>query len=195
MVKEVRDQTGAGVLDCRKALEAHDGDLEAAVDFLRQEGLAAAAKHADRVASEGLVETYTHIGGRVGVMLELNCETDFVARTSEFQTLAHDLALHIAFAAPEYGTREEIPPEVIDAEKATYRAQALEEGKPEHIIDRIIEGKLEKYFSTVCLLEQPFVKDEERAVDEILKDHIARLGENIVVRRFARYELGEDVGQ
>jgi elongation factor Ts len=193
MVKEVRELTGAGILDCQKALKAADGDLETAVAELRKKGLAEAAERADREASEGLVQVYSHIGSRIGVMLELNCETDFVARTDEFETLAHELTLHIAFAAPLYTTRDEVPEDVIEAEKAVYRAQALEEGKPEHIIDQIIEGKLEKYFETVCLMEQPFVKDEDRPVEEILKDQIARLGENIVVRRFVRYELGESV--
>ncbi len=193
MVKEVREVTGAGILDCQKALKAADGDMETAVAELRKKGLAEAAERADREATEGLVKVYSHIGSRIGVMLELNCETDFVARTDEFETLAHELTLHIAFAAPLYTTRDEVPEDVIEAEKAVYRAQALEEGKPEHIIDQIIEGKLEKYFETVCLMEQPFVKDEDRPVEEILKDQIARLGENIVVRRFVRYELGESV--
>jgi elongation factor Ts len=193
MVKEVREATGAGILDCQKALKAADGDLETAVAELRKKGLAEAAERADREASEGLIQVYSHIGSRIGVMLELNCETDFVARTEEFQTLAHELTLHIAFAAPLYTARDEVPEDVIEAERAVYRAQALEEGKPEHIIDRIVEGKLDKYFETVCLMEQPFVKDEDRPVEEILKDQIARLGENIVVRRFVRYELGESV--
>lgn len=179
------------MLDCRKALEAHEGDFDAAVAYLREKGLAEAAKRADRAASEGVVEVYGHTGNRVGVMLELNCETDFVARTEEFQALAHDLALHIAFAAPRYVTREQVPPEVVEAERGIYRAQALEEGKPEHIVDRIVEGKLEKFFRSVCLMEQPFVKDEDRTVEDVVKDHVARLGENIVVRRFVRYELGE----
>jgi len=194
MVKELRQATGAGVLDCRKALEASNGDFDAAVAYLREKGLAEAAKRTDRAASEGVIEVYAHPGNRVGVMLEVNCETDFVARTPEFRALAHDLALHIAFAAPRYITRDEVPSDVIEAEKAIYRAQALEEGKPEHIVDRIVEGRLEKFYRTVCLMEQPFVKDEDRTVEEVIKEHIARIGENIVVRRFARYELGEDVG-
>lgn len=193
MVKELREKTGAGVLDCRKTLEATEGDLEEALERLREKGLAEAAKRSDRVASEGLIEVYAHLGNRIGVMLELNCETDFVARTDEFQELAHNLALHIAFADPLYVTRDEVPPEVTEAEKAEYRAQALAENKPEHIIDRIVEGKLEKFYNTVCLMEQPYVRDEDRAVEEIIKDHIALLGENIILRRFARYELGESV--
>lgn len=194
MIKELREATGAGILDCRKALEESGGDFEAAVAYLREKGLAEAAKRTDREASDGLIEVYAHPGNRVGVMLELNCETDFVARTPEFRTLAHDLALHIAFAAPRYVSREQVPEEVIEAEKAIYRAQALEEGKPEHIVDRIVEGKLEKFYKTVCLMEQPFVKDEDVTIEELIKDHIARLGENIVMRRFVRYELGESLG-
>lgn len=193
MVKELRQATGAGVLDCRKALEASAGDFEKAVTYLREKGLSEAAKRSERAASEGIVEVYGHPGNRVGVILELNCETDFVARTEEFQTLAHDLVLHIAFAAPRYISQEQVPPEVVEAERAIYRAQAVEEGKPEHILDRIIEGRLQKFYQTVCLLHQSFVKDEDRTVEEVLKDYIARLGENIVIRRFARYELGERV--
>jgi len=193
MVKELRQATGAGILDCRKALEANDGDFEKAVAYLREKGLAEAAKRTDRMASDGLIEVYAHHDSRVGVMLELNCETDFVARTDDFRALAHDLALHIAFAAPRYLTRDQVPPDVVEAKRAIYRTQALEEGKPERIVDRIVEGKLEKFYRTVCLLEQPFVKDEDRTVEEVIKDHIALLGENIVLRRFVRFELGEGV--
>jgi elongation factor Ts len=193
MVKELRDATGAGVLDCRQALESCSGDFDAAVAYLREKGLAEAAKRSDRAASEGVIEVYLHPGSRIGVMLELNCETDFVARTPEFQGLAHDLALHIAFAAPRYVRREQVPESVIEAERAIYRAQALQEGKPERILDRIVDGKLEKFYSKVCLLEQPFVKDEEQTVEAVLKDQIARLGENIVIRRFVRYQLGESL--
>lgn len=191
MVKDLRESTGAGVLDCRKALEATGGDFDAAVTFLREKGLAEAAKMADRTASEGVVEVYAHPGNRIGVMLELNCETDFVARTEEFRSLAHDLTLHIAFAAPRYVSRDQVPAEVVEAERAIYRAQALEEGKPEPIIERIVQGKLEKFYQTVCLLEQSFVKEEEQKVEDLLKEHAARLGERVVVRRFVRYELGE----
>ncbi len=191
MVKELREATGAGVLDCRKALEATGGDFEAAVAYLREKGLAEAAKKMDRLAKEGVIEAYVHPGSRVGVILELNCETDFVARTEEFRRLAHDLALHIAFAAPRYLSREQVPAEVVEEERRIYRTQALEEGKPENVVDRIVQGRLEKFFQSVCLLEQPFVKDEDRTVEQILKEHTAVLGENIVIRRFVRYELGE----
>jgi elongation factor Ts len=193
MVKELREATGAGVLDCRKALEATGGDFEAAVAYLREKGLAEAAKKVDRTAREGLIEAYVHPGNRVGVILELNCETDFVARTEEFRRLAHDLTLHIAFANPRYVSRDQVPAEVVDEERRIYRSQALEEGKPENVVDRIVAGKLEKFFQSVCLLEQSFVKDEDRTVEQVLKEHTALLGENIVIRRFVRYELGEGI--
>jgi elongation factor Ts len=191
MVRELRRATGAGVLDCRKALEASAGDLKSAAAALREKGLAAAAKRAGRQASDGRVEAYVHPGNRVAVLLELNCETDFVARTDDFKTLAHDLALHIAFAAPRYLTREDVPGEVVERERAKYRAQALEEGKPERIVDRIIEGRLEKFYQQVSLMEQPFVRDEEKTIQELITDAIAKLGENIIMRRFVRYQLGE----
>jgi len=193
MVKELREATGAGVLDCRKALEATGGDFDAAVAYLREKGLAEAAKKVDRTAREGIIEAYVHHGSRVGVILELNCETDFVARTEEFRALAHDLALHIAFANPRYLSRDRVPAEVVEEERRIYRTQALEEGKPENVVDRIVQGKLEKFYQSVCLLEQAFIKDEDRTVEQVLKEHTALLGENIVVRRFARYELGESI--
>lgn len=193
MVKELRQATGAGVLDCRKALETTGGDFEAAAAYLREKGLAEAAKKVDRAAREGLIEAYVHTGSRVGVILELNCETDFVARTEEFRRLAHDLALHIAFANPRYISRSQVPAEVVEEERRIYRSQALEKGKAAQAVDRIVEGKLEKFFQSVCLLEQPFVKDEDRTVEQVLKEHTALLGENIVVRRLARYELGEGI--
>ncbi len=195
LIKQLRAQTGAGILDCRKALEATGGDLEAAVAYLREKGLAAAAKRASREANEGLIETYTHPGSRVGVIVEVNCETDFVARTPEFRTLAHDLALHIAAMAPRYVSREEIPEEVIAREKESYRAQALREGKPEHVIERIVEGRLKKFYEEVCLLEQSFIKDDDLKVGDLITNKIAQLGENIVVRRFTRYELGESLNE
>ena len=193
MVKELRQATGAGVLDCRKALEASAGNFEGAAAFLREKGLAAAAKRAGRQASDGRVEAYVHPGSRIAVLLELNCETDFVARTDDFKTLAHDLALHIAFAAPRYLTREDVPEEVIERERASYRVQALEEGKPEHVVDRIVEGRLEKFYQQACLMEQPFVRDEDRTVQELITEAIAKFGENVVMRRFVRYKVGEDL--
>jgi elongation factor Ts len=194
MVKELRQATGAGVLDCRKALEARAGDFEGAVAYLREKGLAAAAKRIDNLASEGCVEAYIHPGSRIAVLLELNCETDFVARTDDFKALAHDLALHIAFAAPRYLTREDVPEGIVEHERATYRAQALEEGKPEHVVDRIVEGRLEKFYQQVCLMGQPFVKDEDKTVQDLITEAITKFGENVVLRRFARYEVGENLG-
>ena len=191
MVKELRQVTGAGVLDCRKALVAAGGDIEAAVTSLREKGLAEAAKKSSRQASEGRIEAYVHPGNRIAVMLELNCETDFVADTNEFGALAHDLALHIAFASPEYPTREDVPAEVVEREKDSYRADALEEGKPERILDRIVEGRLEKFYQQTCLVEQPFVKDEDRSIQDLINDAVVKFGENVVVRRFARYKVGE----
>lgn len=190
MIKELREATGAGVLNCREALKAADGDFEGAIAHLREQGLAEAAKKSGREASEGVVEAYIHHGSQVGVLLELNCETDFVARTDDFQDLAHDLALHIAFAAPEYLTRDEIREEVIEKEKAAYRDQYRKQGKPEHIIDRIVEGKMEKFYEQVCLMEQPFVKDDDRTVEDLINEAIAAFGENVVLSQFARYEVG-----
>jgi elongation factor Ts len=190
-VKALREATGAGVLDCRKALIAHDGDFEKAAAYLREKGLAAAAKKEGREAKEGMLELYSHGGGRVGVMVEVNCETDFVARTEQFRAFAHDLALHIAASSPRYVDVEHIPAEVLEHERATARQRALDEGKPEQIVDRIITGRLEKFYVDNCLLRQPFVKNEDLTVAELLKQTIATIGENIIVRRFARWELGE----
>ena len=195
MVKELRQETGAGVLDCRKALENAGGDFEAAVAGLREKGLAEAAERGEREATNGCVEAYIHgdlYGSRIGVLLELNCETDFVAGTDDFKNLAHELALHIAFAAPRYITREDVPGEVLEQERAAFRAQALEEGKPEHILDRIVEGKLNKFYEQTCLMEQPFVKDEDKTIKDLVEDVLAKLGEKLVLRRFVRYELGEE---
>jgi elongation factor Ts len=191
MVKELRQATGAGVLDCRGALQTCAGDLEQAVGYLREKGLAAVEKRAGREASEGVVEAYVHHGSRVAVLLELNCETDFVAQTDDFRTLAHELALHIAFAAPRYLSRGDVPTELVEQERASYSAEALAEGKPENIVGRIVDGRLEKFYRQVCLLEQSFVKDDDRTVEELIGDSVARLGENIVLRRFVRYEVGE----
>jgi elongation factor Ts len=195
LVKELRAETGAGVLECRKALETHGGDLKQAIAYLREKGLAAAAKRADRVASEGIVEAYGHPGSRVGVLVEVNCETDFVARTEQFQTFAHDLALHVAAMSPQYMTPEDIPAEELAREKELYRQQALQEGKPEQIVERIIEGRLKKFYSETCLMEQPFVKDDDMLIKDLVKARIAELQENIIIRRFARYELGQHADQ
>lgn len=191
MVKELREATGAGVLEAKKALEAANGDFEAAVDALRAKGAARAAKRADRAAKEGVIELYAHPGNRVGVMVELNCETDFVARNEQFRELAHDLALHIAAMAPRYLTREEVPQEELDRELQVLREQALAEGKPEAIVEKIVAGRVSKFYEELCLLEQRFVKDDKTVIGEMITDAIRMTGENIIVRRFARYELGE----
>jgi elongation factor Ts len=191
LVKELREATGAGFLDCRKALETHEGDLEKAVTYLRDKGLAAAAKKGGREASEGIVEAYGHPGGRVGVLVEVNCETDFVARTEEFQTFVHDMALQVAAASPRYMTPEDVPSEDLDREKEIYRQQALQEGKPENIVARIVEGRLKKFYSETCLMEQPFVRDDDIRIKDLVTEKIAQLKENIVIRRFERYELGQ----
>lgn len=191
MIKELRDATSAGVLDCREALDATGGDFEDAVAYLREKGMSEAAKKSDSAASEGIVEAYIHHGSQVGVLLELNCQTDFVARTEDFQLLAHNLALHIAFAAPSYLTREEVPEDVIADERAIYRRRALDEGKPEDIVDRIVEGRMDKFFEQTCLLEQPFVKDEDKTIEDMLNESVTAFGENVVVGRFERYEVGK----
>ncbi|MBS3782920.1 MAG: elongation factor Ts [Anaerolineae bacterium] len=191
MIKELRDATSAGVLDCREALEATDADFEEAVAYLREKGMSEAAQKSDSAASEGIVEAYIHHGSQVGVLLELNCETDFVARTDDFKTMAHNLALHIAFAAPSYLTRDDVPEEVLKSEREIYRKRALEEGKPEHIIDRIVEGRLDKFFEQTCLMEQRFVKNEDKSIEDLINESVTAFGENIVVGRFERYEVGE----
>ncbi len=191
MVKELRERTGAGMMDCKKALQETNGDMDKAVDYLREKGLAAAAKKSGRIAAEGVVESYIHMGGRIGVLVEVNCETDFVAKTDEFKTFAKDIAMHIAAARPEYVQREEIPEEVLEHERGLYRQIALNEGKPEHIIDKIVEGRIDRFCKEVCLLEQPYVKDPDITVGELITSMIAKIGENISVRRFARFERGE----
>jgi elongation factor Ts len=190
MIKELRELTGAGVLDCKVALEENSGDFEKAATYLREKGMAAAAKRASREATEGLIGSYVHAGSKVGALVEVNCETDFVARTDEFQTLAHDLAMQVVAAKPQYLTTEDVPAEELEKEKSIYRAQVQDSGKPEHIIDRVVEGKLAKYYEEVCLMEQPFIKDTALTVKELVQQHNALLGENIVVRRFARFEIG-----
>jgi elongation factor Ts len=191
VVKELREKTGAGFMDCKKALAETGGDLEKAIDYLRQKGIAAAAKKASRVVADGAVGAYVHPGGKIGVLLEINCETDFVARNADFQALLKDVAMQIAAANPRFVRRDEISSAEFNREKEIYRQQALDSGKPERIVDKIVEGKMERFYSEVCLLEQPFIKDPDRKVSDIINDAIARLGENIQVRRFARYHLGE----
>ncbi len=193
-VKVLRERTGAGIIDCRNALAETAGDIEKAIQVLRAKGLAAAAKRSGRVANDGIVTSYIHGGGRLGVLVEINCETDFVARTEEFKTLARDIAMQIAASDPRYISREEISADVVDSERAAYVAQAVADGKPEAVAARIAEGKLEKYFASVCLLDQPFIRDEgakPRTVGEVVKDAISRTKENIKIRRFARFKLGE----
>ena len=191
MVKELRQATGAGVLDCKKALEASGGDFDKAAEFLREKGLAAAAKRAGRTASDGVIGVYVHHGKRVAAMVELNCETDFAAGTEEFQSLAHDLAMQVVATQPQYLIREDVPPQVIETEKQIYRAQMEGQGKPAHILDRIVEGKLEKFYQDVCLMEQPFIKEEDLTIEDLIKNAVARIGENIVLRRFVRYQIGD----
>jgi elongation factor Ts len=190
-VKELREATNAGVLECRKALQQAGGDFDKAVAILREKGLAAAAKKAGREAKDGIVELYSHGGGRVGVMVEVNCETDFVARTEQFRTFAHDLALHIAASSPRYLDVTDVPAAELESERSIARNRALAEGKPEKILDKIVEGRLEKFYQEACLLRQPFVKDESVTISDLLKQTIAAIGENIIIRRFARWQLGE----
>jgi elongation factor Ts len=191
MVKELRDKSGAGMMACREALAASGGDISKAADFLRQKGIASADKKKDRAASQGAIEAYIHTGGRVGVLLELNCETDFVAKTEDFRNLSRGICMHIAALAPAYVSSTEVPAEIIEQEKAGYRKIAIEEGKKEQFVEKIVDGKVAKYFAGVCLLDQPFVKDDSKTVAEAIKEVIGKLGENIVVRRFVRYSLGE----
>lgn len=193
-IKELRESTGAGILDCRKALEQADGDFDKAVDFLREKGLATAAKRSDRDASEGVVELYSHGNGRVGVMVEVNCETDFVARSEAFRTFAHEVALQIAAGAPRYITPEQIPQSEIEHEKEIARNRAREEGKPEAIFDRIVEGRIEKFKDEVCLMRQPYIRDESITIEKLMMQNVASIGENVIIRRFARWELGEQAG-
>ncbi|MBK3333153.1 translation elongation factor Ts [Persephonella atlantica] len=191
LVKTLREMTGAGVLECKKALEETNGNLEEAVELLRKRGIAKAAKKAGRETKEGLIHAYIHAGGRVGVLLELNCETDFVARNETFKELANELALQIAAMRPQYVSRDTVPKEVIEKEGEIAREAALAEGKPEHIAEKIAEGKVEKFLKEVCLLEQPYIKDDKKTVEDLIKEYIAKLGENIQIRRFTRYEIGE----
>ena len=191
MVKELRERTGAGVIDCKKALAETNGDVEKAVEYLREKGIAAAAKKSGRIAAEGLVHAYIHMGGRIGVLVEVNCETDFVAKTDDFKDLVNDIALHIAAMKPEYLDREEVPADAIEKEKEILTAQALNEGKPASIVEKMVKGRLEKFFAEKVLLEQVFVKDDSKTIQQLVTEKVAKIGENIKIRRFVRFELGE----
>ncbi len=193
MVKELRTKTGAGMMDCKEALAASDGDFEKAVDYLRKKGLSAATKRSSKAAKDGTVSSYIHMGGKIGVMVEVNCETDFVAKTEDFQAMARDIAMHIAASNPLYVNPEEIPEAALEREKEIYRSQLREEKKPEKIWDKIIEGKLKKYYEDVCLTEQKFIKNTDITVGTLVSNMIAKTGENIILRRFARFQLGEDI--
>lgn len=193
MVKELRTKTGAGMMDCKEALAASDGDFEKAIDFLRKKGLSAATKRSSKAAKDGTISSYIHMGGRIGVLVEINCETDFVAKTDGFQTAARDIAMHIAASNPLYVRPDEIPEDALNREKDIYRSQLREEGKPEKIWDKIIEGKIKKYYEDVCLTEQKFIKNTDITVGTLINNLIANTGENIVIRRFARFQLGEEI--
>ena len=191
-VKELRDKTGAGMMDCKKALTESAGNLEKAIEYLRKKGAATAEKRADRTTNQGVVEAYIHAGGRIGAMVEVNCETDFVAKTDDFKTLARDIAMQIAAMSPQFTAREEVPKEKIESELEIYRTQARNEKKPEQVVDKIAQGKLEKFFQEMCLLEQTFIKDSGKTIKDLILETTAKTGEKITIRRYKRYHLGED---
>lgn len=191
VVKELRERTGAGMMDCKKALVETNGDIEKAIEYLREKGLAAAAKKTSRIAAEGVVESYIHMGGKIGVLVEVNCETDFVAKTDKFKDLVKDIAMQIAAANPSYIRAEEVDPSEINKEKDILKAQALNEGKPEQVVEKMVEGRIKKYYKEICLLDQAFVKDPDKTVQEMINEAIAEIGENIQIRRFVRYQMGE----
>jgi elongation factor Ts len=193
MVKELRVKTGAGMMDCKEALAAVEGDFEQAIDFLRKKGLSAATKRSSKAAKDGTVSSYIHMGGKIGVLVEINCETDFVAKTDDFQAMGKDIAMHIAASNPLYVRPDELPEDALNREKEIYRSQLREEGKPEKIWDKIIEGKLKKYYEDVCLTEQKFIKNTDVTVGTLVSNMIAKTGENIIIRRFARFQLGEEI--
>lgn len=195
LVKDLRQKTGAGIMDCKRALKETQGNMDKAIEFLRQKGLAKATKRVGRRADEGLIGSYIHAGGRIGVLVEVNCETDFVARTQEFKDLVKDISMHIAATDPQYLRREDIPEEIIQKEKHILRMQALEMGKPEKVVDRIVEGRMERFFSEVCLLEQAYVKDLDVTVGDLLNSLVGKIGERIAIRRFSRYQLGEETDE
>ena len=190
-VKALREKTGVGMMDCKKALIESNGEMDKAVDILRALGLAAVARRAGRIAAEGVVDSYIHIGGKIGVLLEINCETDFVARNIEFQSFVKDIAMQIAASNPQYISREDVPDGIVDHEREILKSQTLAEGKPEKVADKIVDGRLEKFFSEVCLIDQPFIKDPKMSIKDLLGEFCAKIGENTVIRRFTRYQLGE----
>ncbi|QSX08706.1 translation elongation factor Ts [Alkalibacter rhizosphaerae] len=191
LVKELRQITGAGMMDCKKALEANNDNMDKAIEFLREKGLAAASKKAGRIAAEGVVESYIHMGGKIGVLVEVNCETDFVAKTDDFKNMVRGIAMHIAATNPLYLNKEDVPDDVVEKEKAILKAQALNEGKPEKIVEKMVEGRISKFYQEICLMEQSFVKDPDKTIAQIVSEKIAKIGENIKVRRFTRYQMGE----
>lgn len=190
-VKELREKTGAGMMECKKALTEANGDMEKAIEILRERGLAAAQKKAGRIAAEGVVESYIHMGGRIGVLVEVNCETDFVANTAEFKEFAKEVAMQIAALSPRYVSRDEVPQEVLEKEREIYKQQAINEGKPENIAEKMVEGRLNNFLKEVCLLEQPYIKDGSKTIQDLVNEKIAKIGEKISIRRFVRYQLGE----
>ena len=190
-VKSLREKTGVGMMDCKKALQESGGDMEKAIDLLRKLGLAAAARRAGRTAAEGVINSYIHIGGKIGVLVEINCETDFVARNIEFQSFVKDVAMQVAASNPQYISREDVPDGIVSHEREILKSQTIAEGKPEKVADKITDGRLEKFFSEVCLLDQPFIKDPNKSIKDLLGEFCAKIGENIVIRRFTRYQLGE----
>lgn len=192
-IKELRERTGAGIMECKKVLAETGGNMDKAIALLRERGLVKAAKRVGKVAAEGVVDSYIHMGGRIGVLVEVNCETDFVARTDEFRALVKEIAMQIAAARPMYVKPEDVPENLLNEEREIYRAQALNEGKPERVVDKIVEGRIEKFYKEVCLIEQPYIRDPERSVRDLVAELTAKVGENITVRRFARFELGEGI--
>ena len=195
MVKELRQRTGAGMMDCKQALVETNGSVEKAIDLLREKGLAAAAKKAGRIAAEGIIDSYIHGGGRIGVLVEVNCETDFVAKTDEYKSFVKDIAMQIAASKPEYVKREDVPADIVDKEKGVLKAQALREGKPEKIVERMVEGRINKFYKEICLLEQDYIRDPDVTVQDLLTETVAKIGENISIRRFARFEVGEGLAK
>jgi elongation factor Ts len=191
LVKQLRERTGSGMMDCKKALTETNGDMEKAIEYLREKGLASAAKKAGRIAAEGIVDSYIHGDGRIGVLVEVNIETDFAAKNEKFKAFVKDIAMQIAAAKPEYVRREEVPADAVEKEKEILKAQALNEGKPEKIVEKMVEGRIDKFYKEICLLEQPFIKDPDKTVQQLLTENVAAIGENINIRRFVRFERGE----